>query len=183
MADQKWNYRVIKSGTDTETYFSIQEVFYDESYRKETDKSKAASNFDYSHTIECTPGGNSIDEVKEQLTRMLGCLEEPVLEEIPASQADMDPDEAIYYESTDGGKTLQAIDLDDMLEEEEETENVDRAVKDTDPIDEKALAEEKEKVQLPKKMGSIYIKKEFHKRPFHVQIDVNESEKTGKLVK
>ena len=142
---EKWNYRVIKSGTDTETYFSIQEVFYDESYRKETDKSKAASNFDYSHTIECTPGGNSIDEVKEQLTRMLGCLEEPVLEEIPASQADMDPDEAIYYESTDGGKTLQAIDLDDMLEEEEETENVDRAVKDTDPIDEKALAEEKEK--------------------------------------
>ena len=120
MADQKWNYRVIKSGTDTETYFSIQEVFYDESYRKETDKSKAASNFDYSHTIECTPGGNSIDEVKEQLTRMLGCLEEPVLEEIPASQADMDPDEAIYYESTDGGKTLQAIDLDEMLDQEEE---------------------------------------------------------------
>ena len=145
MADQKWNYRVIKSGTDTETYFGIQEVFYDESYRKETDKSKAASNFDYSHTIECTPGGNSIDEVKEQLTRMLDCLEEPILEEIPASEADMDPDETIYYESTDGGKTLQAIDLDDMLEEEEETENVDRAVKDTDPIDEKALAEEKEK--------------------------------------
>tara|TARA_R100001198_G_C5101227_1_gene133229 strand:- start:48 stop:470 length:423 start_codon:yes stop_codon:yes gene_type:complete len=47
----------------------------------------------------------------------------------------------------------------------------------------KQVAEEKEKVQLPKKMGSIYIKKEFHKRPFHVQIDVNESEKTGKLVK
>ena len=47
----------------------------------------------------------------------------------------------------------------------------------------KQVAEEKEKIQLPKKMGSIYIKKEFHKRPFHVQIDVNESERTGKLVK
>ena len=45
------------------------------------------------------------------------------------------------------------------------------------------VAEEKEKVQLPRKMGSMYIKKELHKRPFHVQIDVNESEKTGKLVK
>ena len=47
----------------------------------------------------------------------------------------------------------------------------------------KQVAEEKEKIQMPKKMGQVYIKKELHKRPFHVQIDVNESEKTGRIVK
>tara|TARA_A100001201_G_C4053545_1_gene190380 strand:- start:256 stop:678 length:423 start_codon:yes stop_codon:yes gene_type:complete len=47
----------------------------------------------------------------------------------------------------------------------------------------KQVAEEKEKIQMPKKMGKVYIKKELHKRPFHVQIDVNESERTGEIVK
>ena len=47
----------------------------------------------------------------------------------------------------------------------------------------KQLAKEKEKVKLPKKMGSLFIKKELHKRPFHVQIDINESEKKGEIVK
>jgi len=47
----------------------------------------------------------------------------------------------------------------------------------------KQVAEEKEKIQMPKKMGQVYIKKELHKRPFHVQIDVNESEKQGKIIK
>ena len=47
----------------------------------------------------------------------------------------------------------------------------------------KQVAKEKEKIQMPKKMRQVYIKKELHKRPFHVQIDVNESEKTGKIVK
>ena len=47
----------------------------------------------------------------------------------------------------------------------------------------KQVAEEKERIQMPKKMGQVYIKKELHKRPFHVQIDVNESERTGEIVK
>jgi len=47
----------------------------------------------------------------------------------------------------------------------------------------KQLAKEKEKVKLPKKMGSLFIKKELHKRPFHVQIDINESEKKGEVIK
>ena len=47
----------------------------------------------------------------------------------------------------------------------------------------KQVAVEKEQVRLPKKMGKIYIKKELHKRPFHIQIDINESEKTGQIVK
>lgn len=29
----------------------------------------------------------------------------------------------------------------------------------------------------------MYIKKEVHKRPFHIQIDIQESEKKGELVK
>ena len=45
------------------------------------------------------------------------------------------------------------------------------------------IAVEKEKIQLPKKMGKIYIKKELHKRPFHVQIDVNESERRGEIIR
>jgi len=35
------------------------------------------------------------------------------------------------------------------------------------------LAQNKEQVQLPQKMGKMYIKKQLHKRPFHIQIDVN----------
>ena len=45
------------------------------------------------------------------------------------------------------------------------------------------VAQEKEKIKLPKKMGSMYIKKELHKRPFHVQIDLKESEKRGEIIK
>ncbi len=45
------------------------------------------------------------------------------------------------------------------------------------------LAQNKEQVQLPQKMGKMYIKKQLHKRPFHIQIDVNEYEKTGKIIK
>ena len=106
----KWNYRVIKSGKDTETYFTIQEVHYEEEDSKE-----------YSHTIDCTPGGNSVDEIKTQLERMLKCLDKPSLDEIPKEEGEeINPDETIYYESHDGGKTLQAIDLDEMLDQEEE---------------------------------------------------------------
>ena len=45
------------------------------------------------------------------------------------------------------------------------------------------VAVEKEVFELPKSLGKLYIKKEKHKRPFHVRIDVNESERTGEIVK
>ena len=105
---QKWNYRVIKSGQDTETFFSVQEVYYGDG---ENEK-------DYSHTLDCTPNGNSIDEVKTQLERMLKCLDKPTLDEIPVDEAEPEElPEVLYYESTDGGRTLQAIDMDEELEE------------------------------------------------------------------
>ena len=112
MAGQKWNYRVIKAGTETDTFFSVQEVYYGED-----DNEK-----DYSHTLDCTPNGNSIDEIKTQLERMLKCLDKPVLDEIPVDEAEEELPEVVYYESTDGGRTLQAIDLEDIDEGEEPEE-------------------------------------------------------------
>tara|TARA_R110000765_G_scaffold252634_2_gene353911 strand:- start:75 stop:497 length:423 start_codon:yes stop_codon:yes gene_type:complete len=47
----------------------------------------------------------------------------------------------------------------------------------------KEVALEKEQVELPHKMGKMYIKKELHKRPFHVQIDTNEYERTGEIIR
>ena len=116
MAGQKWNYRVIKAGTETDTFFSVQEVYYGED-----DNEK-----DYSHTLDCTPNGNSIDEIKTQLERMLKCLDKPVLDEIPVDEAEEELPEVVYYESTDGGRTLQAIDLDETDDgEEEDSSNQD----------------------------------------------------------
>lgn len=46
-----------------------------------------------------------------------------------------------------------------------------------------SVAVDKEQFELPKNLGKLYIKKMEHKRPFHVQIDINESEKTGEIVK
>ncbi len=45
------------------------------------------------------------------------------------------------------------------------------------------VAVEKNKFVLPFSLGKMYIKKEVHKRPFHIQIDIQESEKKGELVK
>ena len=108
MANQKWNYRVIKSGQDTDTFFSVQEVYYGEG-----DNEK-----DYSHTLDCTPNGNSLDEVKTQLERMLKSLDKPILDEIPVEEAEEDLPEVVYYVSTDGGRTLQTIDIDEVEDED-----------------------------------------------------------------
>jgi|TARA_R110000744_G_scaffold339895_1_gene445028 hypothetical protein len=51
----------------------------------------------------------------------------------------------------------------------------------TELINEVAI--NKEEFELPKLLGKLYIKKMSHKRPFHVQIDINESERTGVIVK
>ena len=109
---EKWNYRVIKSGEDTDTFFTVQEVYYGED-----DNEK-----DYSHTLECTPGGQSIDEIKTQLERMLKSLDKPILDEIPVDEDEDTGElpEVVYYESTDGGRTLQAIDIDNDDEEKPE---------------------------------------------------------------
>ena len=107
---QKWNYRVIKSGQDTDTFFSVQEVYYSEGEEEKN----------YSHTLDCTPNGNSIDELKTQLERMLKSLDKPVLDEIPVEEAEEELPDVVYYESTDGGRTLQVIDLDETDNPEQE---------------------------------------------------------------
>jgi len=118
---EKWNYRVIKSGTDTDTFFTVQEVYYGDG-----DAEK-----DYSHTLECTPGGQSVDEIKTQLGRMLKSLDKPVLDEIPVDEAEDTGElpEVVYYESVDGGRTLQSIDIDSLGEEgdteDPEEENIE----------------------------------------------------------
>lgn len=45
------------------------------------------------------------------------------------------------------------------------------------------VAENRNRVQLPCSFGSIYIKKCEHKRAFHIRLDINETLKTGKVVK
>lgn len=45
------------------------------------------------------------------------------------------------------------------------------------------VAVEKAEFILPKQLGKLYIKKMEHKRPFHVQIDINESERTGEIIR
>ena len=47
----------------------------------------------------------------------------------------------------------------------------------------KEVAENRNRVQLPIKFGSIYIKKCEHRRAFHVRLDINETLKTGEVVK
>jgi nucleoid DNA-binding protein len=47
----------------------------------------------------------------------------------------------------------------------------------------KEVAENRDRVKLPAKFGSIYIKKCEHKRAFHIRVDSEETFKTGKVVR
>jgi len=38
-------------------------------------------------------------------------------------------------------------------------------------------------VHLPNKLGYIYLDKKPHKRPFHLRVDIEETNRTGELVK
>ena len=45
------------------------------------------------------------------------------------------------------------------------------------------VVNKKELVHLPNSMGYIYLSKKKNKRPFHIRVDINESNKQGSLVK
>ena len=45
------------------------------------------------------------------------------------------------------------------------------------------IAVEREKSKLPVKFGTVYIKKCKNKRPFHIRVDIAESERKGEVVK
>ena len=45
------------------------------------------------------------------------------------------------------------------------------------------VARNRDKVRLPNRFGTVYMKKCKNKRAFHIRLDIVESEKTGELVK
>tara|TARA_R100001015_G_C4617274_1_gene173518 strand:+ start:525 stop:845 length:321 start_codon:yes stop_codon:yes gene_type:complete len=45
------------------------------------------------------------------------------------------------------------------------------------------LTERFELVHLPEKLGYLYLDKKEHRRPFHIRVDIKESDKLGKMVK
>ena len=45
------------------------------------------------------------------------------------------------------------------------------------------VAENRDKARLPFKFGTVYVKKCKNKSPFHIRLDIAESEKTGEIVK
>ena len=45
------------------------------------------------------------------------------------------------------------------------------------------VARNRDKVRLPNRFGTVYMKKCKNKRAFHIRLDIAESEKTGELVK
>ena len=45
------------------------------------------------------------------------------------------------------------------------------------------LTERFELIHLPENLGYLYIDKKEHKRPFHIRVDIAESEKRGEVVK
>ena len=46
-----------------------------------------------------------------------------------------------------------------------------------------SVALNRDRVKLPNRFGTIYIKKCKNKRPFHIRVDIAESERTGEVVK
>ena len=45
------------------------------------------------------------------------------------------------------------------------------------------VALNRDKVKLPSRFGTVYVKKCKNKRPFHIRVDIAESEKRGEVVK
>ena len=45
------------------------------------------------------------------------------------------------------------------------------------------LVERYELIHLPENFGYLYIDKKEHKRPFHIRVDIKESDKLGKIIK
>tara|TARA_R100001443_G_scaffold13439_2_gene23433 strand:+ start:171 stop:596 length:426 start_codon:yes stop_codon:yes gene_type:complete len=45
------------------------------------------------------------------------------------------------------------------------------------------VANERDKFKLPNRLGTLYVKKCKNKRPFHIRVDIAESERMGEVVK
>ena len=64
-----WNHRVVNRSTEDETWYTIEEVYYDD------------DDTIRGHTDGLRVGGESIEELRETLERMLRCLEQPIIKE------------------------------------------------------------------------------------------------------
>ena len=62
-----WNHRIVKTSTEFEDYYHIEEVFYNK------------DGSIYGVTSGCSVGSDSIESVKELLQLMIKCLDKPVL--------------------------------------------------------------------------------------------------------
>ena len=46
-----------------------------------------------------------------------------------------------------------------------------------------SIAVNREKVKMPNRFGTVYVKKSRNKRAFHIRVDIAESERVGEIVK
>ena len=65
----EWNHRVMKSKDGDDDYYQIHEVYYDKEGKVDGYTARGTS-----------PCGNSLQELKEDLERMLNCLNKEVLD-------------------------------------------------------------------------------------------------------
>lgn len=69
-----WNHRVIRkkiqNGSEQEDWYGIHEVYYDDDEEIEGVTEKAIA-----------PGGSTLEELKNELQRMIKCLDKGILED------------------------------------------------------------------------------------------------------
>ena len=109
MNDNKvWDYRVVRRESEdgSDEWYSVQEVYYDD----ETQEPMA-------QTLDLQIEGDTITGMRNQLERMMDCLDQPILDEIqdasvpfPTSddgiEGTWEDGQKYIYESPDGGKTI-----------------------------------------------------------------------------
>jgi len=105
---KEWDYRVVRrTSEDGDEWLSIQEAYYDD----ETGKPMA-------HTIDLQLEADSITELREQLQRMLWCLDKEVIDEIHSDvMGDNMEDRVLSLEMENAELRDRLIELGDELKE------------------------------------------------------------------
>ena len=105
---KEWDYRVVRwTSEDGDEWLSIQEAYYDD----ETGEPMA-------HTIDLQLEADSITELREQLQRMLWCLDKEVIDEIHSDvMGDNMEDRVLSLEMENAELRDRLIELGDELKE------------------------------------------------------------------
>ena len=79
-----WNYRVIHRTDTTEEWYEIAEVYYD----------KRLGTITAYSSDPAIPAGDTLDELREDLSHMQAALDKPVIEwaDLPGNEADKEED-------------------------------------------------------------------------------------------